>query len=138
MARAHSSTHIDSGGFDRGWPYFLTILVGVTLLGIAIWPGAPSASLDADVQTRDTQTLWLVHAVTGAATLVAVFVAQRPRRRPIARLLLVLAGIALLATLVIFRDFGVRPLLVLLLPGVLLLALSMMMGPVPDERRTPR
>lgn len=138
MAQARSSTHIGSGGFDRGWPYFLTILVGVALLGIAIWPGAPSASLDADLETRNTQTLWLVHALTGAATLVAVFVAQRPQRRPWARVLLVGAGIALLATLVIFRDFGVRPLFVLLLPGVLLLACAMMIGPVPDERRTPR
>lgn len=137
MAQARTSSHID-GGFDRGWPYFLTIFVGVSLLGIAIWPGAPSASLDADLQTRNTQTLWLVHALTGAAALAAVFVAQRSQRRPIGRMILALAGIILLTTLLIFRDFGVRPLLVLLLPGVLLLVCAVLIGPVPDERRTPR
>lgn len=132
---------VDFGAPDeaqRGWPYFLAILTGVSLIGLALWPGDWSGSRSSDLQTRNSDVLWLVHALTGATAILAVFLARRRPWRPAARLLLTLAAVTLLATLLLFRDFSMRPLLTLIVPAVALVVAALAMGRVPggdDPRR---
>lgn len=134
---------VDVGAPDeaqRGWPYFLALLTGLSLIGLAIWPGDWLGSRSSDLQTRGTDVLWLLQAITGVAAIVAVFVARRPQRRPAARLLLVLGAAALLAALVLFRDFSMRPLLIHVVPAIALLIAAFAIGRVPggdDPRHGP-
>ena len=117
----------------RNWSDFLAILTGVTLLGIAIWPGEPSATVDADRETTVTPALWLVHIAAGALALVAVGVAQKWRNRAVARILLIVAALLLLGALMLFRDFTMRAMLTSILPAVALLISSFAIGPLPRE-----
>ncbi|HEX7124136.1 MAG TPA: hypothetical protein VF178_17290 [Gemmatimonadaceae bacterium] len=134
---------VDFGAPDeaqRGWPYFLALLTGFALIGLAIWPGDWLGSSSSDLQTRRTDVLWLLQASTGVVAIIAVFVARRPQRRPAARLLLVLGAVALLAALLLFRAFSTRPLLMLVVPAIALLVTAFAMGRVPggdDPRRAP-
>lgn len=123
---------------QRGWPYFLAILTGFALIAMAVWPGGWLGSRGSDLQTRSTDVLWLLHAITGVVAVVAVFVARRPQRRPLARLLLLLAVATLLGALLLYRDFSTRPLLTLVVPAIALLIAALAIGRVPggdDPRR---
>jgi hypothetical protein len=111
----------------------IAIFTGLALLGLAIWPGPQSASADAAREASNLQVLWMAHAGAGALTLLAVLAAQRWTRRSLARGLLVVAALVLLATLLTFRDFGPRALLTLLLPAILLLVAVTGIGPMPRE-----
>ena len=54
-------------------------------------------------------------------------------RRAIARTLLILGAAALIAVLLVFRDFGVRALLTALVPALALLVSSTAIGPMPRD-----
>jgi hypothetical protein len=111
----------------------IAIFTGLALLGLAIWPGPQSASAGAAREASNLQLLWISHASAGAVTLLAVLAAQRWSLRPLARGLLALAAVGLLATLITFRDFGPRALLTLLLPALLLMVAMIGIGPMPRE-----
>jgi thiol:disulfide interchange protein len=122
-----------TGARRRHWADVVAIFTGFVLLGLAIWPGDPSASAGAAREAGNPQLLWGSHAFAGAAAIAAVFLAQRPQRRTIARLLLALGGLALLAVLVVFNDFGTRALLTSLLPALLLFVAATSVGPMPRD-----
>jgi peptidoglycan/LPS O-acetylase OafA/YrhL len=121
------------GAQSRHWTDVIAIFTGVALLGLAIWPGDPSASAGATREAGNPQLLWGSHVVAGVAALGAVFVAQRWQRRPLARAMLIVGALALIAVLFVFNDFGARALLTTLLPALLLLVASTGVGPMPRD-----
>jgi hypothetical protein len=125
------------GPRSRNWADVVAIFTGVALLGLSIWPGPPSASAGAARESGNPQLLWISHACAGALALVAVAAAQRWQLRPVARGLLVLAALGLLSVLVVFRDFGPRALLTVLLPALLLLGAATAIGPMPRDVSVP-
>ena len=110
---------------------FLVILVGVALLGFAMWAG-PLALGDSQGEIADPNLVWAIYFFAGAFAIASQFVGQWWRRRGIARALLVVAALALLGGLAGYRDFGARALLTMLLPAIVLLAAVPMVGPMPD------
>ena len=125
------------GAQGRHWADVVAIFTGLALFGLAIWPGPQSASAGAAQEAGNPQLLWLAHASAGALSLAAVVAAQRWQLRPISRILLVVAALGLLSVLIVFRDFGPRALLTVLLPALLLLAASTSVGPMPRDLHEP-
>jgi cytochrome bd-type quinol oxidase subunit 2 len=117
----------------RNWADFLAILAGVYLLALSIWPGGHSASNEAAWESRYPQILWITRAITGIAAITAVVIAQRWKRRALARGLLLIAALALIGILLMFRDFGYRALVTVLLPGIALLIATIGIGPLPRK-----
>ena len=117
----------------RHWADVVVIFTGLVLVGLAMWPGEPSANTDAAREAGDVRLLWGSHAVAGAAAIASVFIAQRDGLTWLARVMLALAGVTLIAPLVLFRDFGTRAMLTMLLPGLLLLLAATSVGPMPRD-----
>jgi hypothetical protein len=118
---------------NRNWADLLAIVTAVSLIGISIWPGTPSASIGADRETTATPALWLAHIASGSLAIIAVFIGQKWRNRPLARLLLVGGAIVLLGALLVFRDFTTRALLTTIVPALALLVSAVAIGPMPRE-----
>ena len=117
----------------RHWADVIVIFTGLVLLGLAIWPGEHNANTDAAREAGEVRLLWGAHALAGAMAIGSVFIAQQDRFRVLARILLVLAGAALIGALVLFNDYGVRAMLTMLLPGLLLLLAATSVGPMPRD-----
>lgn len=115
----------------RTWADVLALLTSVVLLALAIWPGDPTASEAASAELGSAQMVWGLHALGGLLALGGLVIAQRWRWRTIGRVMVGVAGVALVAGLVVTRDFTGRSLLLLLLPGVALIASSLALGPMP-------
>jgi hypothetical protein len=115
----------------HNWADILAIVTGMSLLGLAIWPGDPTASAGAARETGNAEMLWIAHGSAGALTIAGVFLAQHDRWRWLAKGLLILAGVGLIAVLVVFRDFGPRALGTAALPALALLLASTRVGPLP-------
>ena len=115
----------------RHWSDLVVILVGVSLLALAIWPGGRTASVSATQDLVSPQYAWIAYIVGAITALAAVFLAQRRGRQGLPRMLLVLGAIALLVGFFIARDTGTRAWLTLLLPGLLLFGASFAVGPMP-------
>jgi hypothetical protein len=122
-----------ASGRRRHWADVVAIVTGFVLLGLAMRPGDQNASAGAAQEAGNPQLLWASHAFAGAAAIAAVFIAQRWQRRPLARVLLVLGALALIAALIVFNDFGPRALLTALLPALLLLVAASSVGPMPRD-----
>ena len=71
--------------------------------------------------------------MAGASALISVGIAQRWKLRGLARALLLVAALALVVLLFMFRDFGPRALLTVLLPAALLLLSATAVGPMPRD-----
>lgn len=110
------------------------ILLGMSLLGIALY-GGPLVATGEGEEIRYGQIVWLVYFLTGTVALVATGFAQYERYQSLARIVLAVDGLALLAGLVAFNQFGVRALLTVALPGVVLIGLSRFLGPLPAGPR---
>ena len=117
----------------RHWADIVTIVTGVTLLGLVVW-GSPVMTTGSTLEMRYPDWVWMLQLAAGALALVAVWLAQRPRSVGLARAALALAGIVLLVGLAAFRDFGWRAWLTMVLPGVLLLAAARFIGPMPAPK----
>jgi peptidoglycan/LPS O-acetylase OafA/YrhL len=117
----------------RHWADVLAILTGLVLMALAIWPGEPQANADAAREAGNPQLQWLAYVVAGGSAIAAVLIAQRWNRRPLARGLLALGGLTLLAVLLVFQDFGPRALLTMLLQAIALLTSAVAIGPMPRE-----
>ena len=115
----------------RTWADVLALLTSVVLLALAIWPGDPTASEEASLELGSAQMVWALHALCGLLGLGGLVIAQRWRWRTIGRVMVGVAGVALLAALIVTRDFSARSLLLLLVPGAALLASSLAVGPMP-------
>ena len=109
---------------------FFAILLGMSLLGMALYGGSLIATGENE-EIRHGQLVWLVYFVTGSVALIATGMAQWERWQRIARIVLAVDGLALLGGLVAFNNFGVRALLTVALPGVALIVLSRFLGPLP-------
>jgi peptidoglycan/LPS O-acetylase OafA/YrhL len=122
-----------TGAKRRHWADVVAIVTGLALLGLAIWPGSPSASAGAAIESGRPDYLWLGHALAGGIALLGVTAAQRWGLRSLGRSLLIIAGLGLVALLVMFHEFGPRAILTVLLPALLLLAAAASVGPMPRE-----
>ena len=121
----------------RLWADALAILVGLSLFGMAIWPGNRSASNEVARELGNASVLWGVHAAAGALALLGVLIAQRWRSRALGRALVILGGVALIGVFLFFRDFSTRAWLAVLLPGLLLLLSGPAVGPMPGPAEVP-
>lgn len=121
----------EASASGREWSDRVTILVGVVLLALAIWPSGTTADVGAGQEIRYLDAAWALYAFAGLAALAGVMVAQRWSRRNLGRVLIALAGLALLGGLVLFRELGTRAWLTFLLPGVVLLLAARSAGPLP-------
>ena len=108
---------------------FFAILIGMSLLGMALYGGSLIATGEGE-EIRYGQIVWLVYFVTGSVALIATGMAQWERWQSIARIVLAVDGLALLAGLVAFNNFGIRALLTVALPGIVLIGLSRFLGPI--------
>jgi hypothetical protein len=117
-------------GESRQLADFFAILIGMSLLGMALYGGSLIASAEGE-EIRHGQLVWLVYFVTGSVALIASGMAQYERWQTIARIVLAVDGLILLGGLVLFNNFGVRALLTVALPGVALIVLSRFLGPLP-------
>lgn len=111
------------------------ILLGMSLLGMALYGGPLIATGETD-EIRYGGLVWLVMFLTGTVALVAAGFAQYERYQRLARIVLAVNGLVLLAGLVAFNNFGLRALLMVALPGVGFIALSRFLGPLPRPRET--
>jgi hypothetical protein len=128
---AHRGTH--RGAERRHWADTLGIFTGVALLGLAIWPGPTSATAGAAQEAGNLEALWLVHALAGLTALAGVTIAQRWKLMSFGRTLVIVAAAGLLAVLFTFDNFGLRALLTVLLPAILLLVAAFAVGPMPRK-----
>ena len=117
----------------RHWSDLLALLTGVALIGVVIWPGGPTANNAAAEELRFPVAAWMVLGSAGFLALAGATVAQRWSLRGLGRGLIAVGGVLLLVNLFFVRDFGVRALLTLLLPGVALLAAAFGAGPMPRD-----
>ena len=117
----------------RNWATVVAIVTGLALWGIAIWPGEPTTTSLAQHEQAIPSRVWLAQAVAGMCAIGAVLLAQRWQRQQLARGLLIVAALVLLLSLLVFRDFGTRALLTVLLPAMLLAGAAVGIGPVPRE-----
>ena len=117
-------------GESRQLADFFAILIGMSLLGMALYGGSLIAGAEGE-EIRHGQLVWLVYFVTGSVALIASGMAQYERWQTIARIVLAVDGLILLGGLVLFNNFGVRALLTVALPGVALIVLSRFLGPLP-------
>ena len=109
---------------------FFAILLGMSLLGMALYGGSLIATGEGE-EIRHGQLVWLVYFVTGSVALIATGMAQWERWHTIARIVLAVDGLILLGGLVLFNNFGIRALLTVAVPGVAFIALSRFLGPLP-------
>ena len=110
----------------------IAIITGLALLGLAIWPSSPSASTGVAVESGRPDVLWLVHALAGGMALLGVTVARWDLRQ-MGRSLIVIAAAGLIAVLFQFDQIGLRALLTVALPAILLLVAAFSVGPMPRE-----
>jgi hypothetical protein len=116
---------------------FVAILIGVSLIGLSIW-GGPIFSTGADEEMANPDMVWLLHFICGAAAVAAVGLAQNERRMKLARTILAVTAIALLVALAGFFDIGVRAVLTVIAPALILLATSFFIGPLAPTSRLAR
>lgn len=112
---------------------FVLLLLGVGLIGLAVW-GGPVATQSPSDEIVYPQVVWLLYAAAGILTVGGVAIGQRWHRVTVARVMVAAAGVVLLLGLLAFRDLGGRAWLTLALPGVALLAMSWLLAPVPAPR----
>ena len=129
-----TSVHNTSPG-SRQLADLFVILLGMSLLGMALY-GGPLIATGETGEIRYGGFVWLVMFVTGTVALIATGFAQYERYQRSARVVLALTGIALLAGLVAFNNFGLRALLMVALPGVGFIVLSRFLGPLSRPRET--
>jgi hypothetical protein len=113
---------------------FVAILVGMTLIGLALYGGPLIDKAEGRV-IRNVDAVWMIHLVTGALAVVAVGLAQRERWRSLGRRLIAIAGVIHLGGLGYFMSMGWRAWLTIVLPGVLLITLSRFIGPMQERAR---
>jgi len=125
-----TATTSTATGDSRQLADLFAILLGMSLLGMALYGGSLIATGEGE-EIRYGQIVWLVYFLTGTIALIATGMAQWERWQTIARIVLAVDGLLLLAGLLAFNNFGVRALLTVALPGVALIVLSRFLGPLP-------
>ena len=128
-----------SSARTRHWSDFVAILVGVSMIGLALRPGDHNASNAAAQDLGNLNWILVVHIAAGAMALASVFLAQRRARTGLPKVLLMVAGALLLGGFILSimaGDSGARSWLTLLLPGVLLLVAAFGVGPMPRHLDT--
>ncbi|HJR42243.1 MAG TPA: hypothetical protein VJ812_09100 [Gemmatimonadaceae bacterium] len=113
----------------RQWADIAVIVVGVALLGLAIWGGPILTGVDDEIAYA--HAVWLVYAGAGALAIAGVIAAQRWSTRGLGRALVIVAALGLLASLFAFRDLGARAWFATILPALIFLIASRSLGPLP-------
>jgi hypothetical protein len=122
---------LDSGEPARRWQLadFVTIMVGVSLIGTALYGGGLVWWSEAS-QIRDLNVVWIIHFLVGTLGIVAVGLAQTSRWRSAGRITLLVCGIVLLFGLGAFSRLGLLAWLTFGLPGIILILLARFVGPL--------
>ena len=115
------------------WADILALVASVTLIATSIWPTDFTVDADAPAEALNPGLLVPLHIGAGAAGILGVVLAQSAARRGLGRAVLVAAAVALLLGLFMFRDFGVRAIVTILLPALALLAGAFGVGPMPTD-----
>lgn len=117
----------------RRWADVVVIVVGVYAFLIALY--GPGLAQPEGIATNVTSMAWFWGgtAIAGTLAIAAVFIALR--NTVLARIMVALAGIALISVLFAFERVYIRPLVLFALPGLILLAATPYMGrmPTPEE-----
>jgi hypothetical protein len=124
-------THVDTHRNLNRWADIVALVAGVALIATSIWPTDFTADRDAPNEAIDPGLLVPLHIATGAAAILGVVLAQRADRRGLARLLLIGTAVVLLVGLFLFRDFGLRAIVTVLLPAIALFVTAFGVGPMP-------
>jgi hypothetical protein len=117
----------------RDWVDAVVIVVGVALLALAIW--GVSVGSASSGESRSANVPWMAHFLGGVATLVGVGLAQRARWRRWGQMLILLAVVILLGALVVFRFVGTWGWVSLIIPAIVLLLATPLVGPMPPPER---
>ncbi|HJU89779.1 MAG TPA: hypothetical protein VJ672_10330 [Gemmatimonadaceae bacterium] len=113
----------------RQWADIAIIVTGVALLGLSMWGAPVLAGADDEIAYPDT--VWLVYAGAGALAIAGVIAAQKWSLRGLGRALIIVAALLLLASLLAFRDLGLRAWFATILPALIFLLASRSVGPLP-------
>jgi hypothetical protein len=115
----------------------ISIITGMTLIGLAIW-GGPVISTGQNEEMSSPSLVWFLHFACGALTIFAVGLAQSLRFRRIGQIVMAVAGAALLFALTGFFAIGPRAIATVVLPAVVLLVSSVFLGPLAPRERIVR
>jgi hypothetical protein len=110
---------------------FVAILVGLSLIGGALYDWGGLIEYGQHTEIAHADAVWTIELVSGALALAAVMLAQWPRWRAAGQAMSALAGIMLILGLFFFIRLGWRAWVTFALPGLLLVALALLLGPVP-------
>lgn len=117
---------------SRHWADVLALVAGVALIASSAWPSILTTAPPGARQIVSPGALIVIRIVIGVAVIGTVVLAQRWRRRTLARTLLVVEAALLLVTaLVLFRDYGAWEVWTLLVPALALVASAVAVGPMP-------
>jgi hypothetical protein len=114
---------------------FLAILIGLALIGGSLydWGGLIEYGQRREVSHADA--VWTIELVSGSLAVASVILAQWGRWRTVGQILTALAGIMLILGIVFFSRLGWRAWLTFVIPGLLLIGLSRLIGAVPPPKR---
>ena len=110
---------------------FVAILIGLSLIGGALYDWGGLIEYGQRTEIAHADAVWTIELVSGTLAVAAVILAQWPRWRAAGQAMSALAGIMLILGLFFFLRLGWRAWLTFALPGLLLVALSLLLGPVP-------
>ena len=114
----------------RQWTNLVLIVVSLTLIGFATWPGIPSSDNPA---VAERGRPWAVYAGAGALSAVALLAAQRWQTRHLAQVCIAAACGILVWGLVTYAEMGWELWLTVGVPGLALLVTLPFVGPMPHE-----
>jgi hypothetical protein len=110
---------------------FVAILVGLSLIGGALYDWGGLIEYGQRTEIAHADAVWTIELVSGTLAVAAVILAQWPRWLAAGQAMSALAGIMLILGLFFFVRLGWRAWLTFALPGLLLVGLSLLLGPVP-------
>lgn len=113
----------------RRWADAVVIVAGLYTLAFALWAPTAAGGPEAGREAADAVAWWWAHYIAGAMAIGSLFLALR--RPGLARGLLVLAAVVLLAGLLAYGRFDRTALLALILPAGAMLLAAPFMGPMP-------
>ncbi|HEV7595107.1 MAG TPA: hypothetical protein VGO33_08925 [Gemmatimonadaceae bacterium] len=110
---------------------FVAILVGLGLIGAALYDWGGLIEYGQRTEIAHADAVWTIELLSGTLAVAAVILAQWPRWLAAAQAMSALAGIMLILGLFFFLRLGWRAWVTFALPGLLLVGLSLLLGPVP-------
>ncbi|MDQ2669727.1 MAG: hypothetical protein M3Y31_03770 [Gemmatimonadota bacterium] len=119
--------NLNTDAGTRTWPNVVVLLMGLTLLGLAMWGGTMAGVRDESA----SGAAWASHAAAGILALLGFAAAQRTNRRTLARLLVGAAVVALVIGGATFEWVGPRLIMMIVVPAIALAVAIPFLAPVP-------